>query len=388
MPPDHEFIVVGAGLLGLAAGRALASRGRDVLVLEQAQPGHQGAGSHGSCRIFRVGYDDPGYVAMARAARALWRELEDESGERILRPAPHLTFGDGLRGVMDGMRRAGAPCELLTAGQAAARFPGIAAGGPALLEPESGVIAADKALRALAGPGSGLADSGLAAGGLPVRAGVRVTGIEDDGRQVTIRADGGSVLTAGHVIVCAGPWTARLLATAGISVPSAPTLEQVAYLEPAGQPPPEMPIFISHSAPPMPYGLPVPDSALYKIGLHQSGPAADPDSQGQHEDAVMTRQAARLAALRLPGYRSQPVRIERCIYDNTPDDDFVVDRAGRIVVGCGTSGHGFKFGPLLGGWLASLAAGQPPGFPAPGFPASRFGLARFSPRAPAAHAPS
>jgi sarcosine oxidase len=378
MPPDHEFVVVGAGLLGLAAGRALARRGRDVLVLEQARPGHQGAGSHGSCRIFRLGYDDPGYVAMARAARQLWRELEDESGERILRPAPHLTFGDGLQAVMDGMQRAGAPCELLTAGQAAARFPAITVGGPALLEPGSAVIAADKALRALAG--TGLAGAGLAAGGLPVRAGVRVTGISDDGRQVTIRADGGAVLTAGHVIVCAGPWTARLLAAAGIPVPSAPTLEQVAYLEPAGDPPPEMPIFISHSAAPMPYGLPVPDSPLYKIGLHQSGPAADPDSQGQDEDAGLTARAARLAALHVPGYRPQPVRTERCIYDNTPDEDFIVDRAGRIVVGSGTSGHGFKFGPLLGGWLAGLAAGDQAGLPLPGFAAARFSLGRFSPR--------
>jgi len=371
VPPDHEFVVVGAGLLGLAAGRALARRGRDVLVLDQAGIGHQAGGSHGSCRIFRLGYDDPGYVAMARAARQLWRELEDESGERILRPAPHLTFGDGLQAVMDGMQRAGAPCELLTAGQAAARFPGITVGGSALLEPESAVIAADKALRALAGPG-------LAAGGLPVRAGVRVTCIDDDGRQVTIRADGGSVLTAGHVIVCAGPWTARLLAAAGMTVPSAPTLEQVAYLEPAGDPPPEMPIFISHSAAPMPYGLPVPDSPLYKIGLHQSGPAADPDSQGQDEDAGLTARAARLAALHVPGYRPQPTATERCIYDNTPDEDFIVDRAGRIVVGSGTSGHGFKFGPLLGGWLASLAAGDPDGLPLPGFAASRFGLGRFS----------
>lgn len=367
MPPDHEFVVVGAGLLGLAAGRALARRGRDVLVLEQAQPGHLGAGSHGSCRIFRLGYDDPGYVAMARAARELWRELEDESGERILRPAPHLTFGDGLQAVLDGMQRAGAPCELLTAREAAARFPGITVGGPALLEPESAVIAADKALRALAAAGL--------PGGLPVRTGVRVTGISDDGRQVTIRADGGTAVTAGHVIVCAGPWTARLLAAAGIAVPSAPTLEQVAYLEPAGHPPPEMPIFISHSAAPMPYGLPVPDSPLYKIGLHQSGPAADPDSQSQDEDAGLTARAARLAALHVPGYRPQPVRTERCIYDNTPGEDFIVDRAGRIVVGSGTSGHGFKFGPLLGGWLASLAAGDPDGLPP-----SRFGLGRFSPR--------
>jgi sarcosine oxidase len=368
MPPDHEFIVVGAGLLGLAAGRALASRGRDVLVLEQAGVGHPGAGSHGSCRIFRLGYDDPAYVAMAGRARQLWRELEDESGQRILRPTAHLTFGAGLRAVQDGMRRAGAPCELLPAPEVAARFPGIAVGGPALLEPESCVIAADQALRA------------LAAATPPVRTGVRVTGIEDDGRQVTLRADGGRVLTAGHVIVCAGPWTARLLATAGITVPSAPTLEQVAYLAPVGDPPPEMPIFICYCAAPAPapYGLPVPDSPLYKIGLHHSGPAADPDRQGQDGEASLTGRLARFAEQYLPGFRPQPVRTERCIYDNTPDDDFILDRAGRIVIGSGTSGHGFKFGPLLGGWLASLAIGQPADLEA-----ARFGLGRFSPRAAA-----
>ncbi len=365
MAADHEFIVVGAGLLGLAAGRALAGRGRDVVVLEQAAVGHPGGGSQGSCRIFRLGYDDPGYVAMARRASELWHDLEDASGQQILRPAAHLTFGAGLPAVQHGMRLAGAPAELLSAAEAAARYPGIDAGGPALLEPESGVIAADVALRA------------LAAAGPPVRAGVRVTGIEDDGRRVTVRAGDGTALTAERVIVCAGPWTAALLAPAGIRVPSAPTLEQAAYLAPAGGPgqaggpAPEMPIFICHAAP-APYGLPVPGSPLYKIGLHKSGPAADPDSQDRGQDAGLAARLRQVAARYLPGFDPRPARAERCIYDNTPDEAFILDRAGRVVIGCGTSGHGFKFGPLLGGWLASLAAGQPPGAPA-----ERFRLARF-----------
>ncbi len=90
----------------------------------------------------------------------------------------------------------------------------------------------------------------------------------------------------------------------------------------------------------------------------------------------------------LPGYDSEPAATERCIYDNTPDEDFILDRAGNVVVGCGTSGHGFKFGPLLGRWLADLVSG--PGGPrAPGAadPESaldpvlrrRFSLARFRP---------
>jgi sarcosine oxidase len=361
MATDHEFIVVGAGLLGLCAGRALAARGRDTVILEQATPGHPGGGSHGSCRIFRLGYADPGLVAMAAQSRELWHELEGEAGQQILRPTAHLTFGPGLHGVHEGMRRAGAATELLTAGEVAARFPGIAVNGPALLEPESCVIAADVALAA------------LAAAGPPVRRGFRVAAVHDDGRQVTVREAGGTALTARHVIVCAGPWTARLLGQAGITVPSAPTLEQVAYFGPAGDPPPDMPIFIRHPEP-APYGLPVPGSSFYKLGIHPSGAATDPDHQDSGADEALLARFCALAAAYLPGFRPQPVKTERCIYDNSPDENFIVDQCGRITVGCGTSGHGFKFGPLLGGWLASLADGTPP----PGLPTGRFGLGRFS----------
>ena len=65
----RDVAIIGAGLLGLAAARALAARGRDVVVLEQAEIGHQAAGSKGSCRIFRLGYPDPAYVTAARRGR-------------------------------------------------------------------------------------------------------------------------------------------------------------------------------------------------------------------------------------------------------------------------------------------------------------------------------
>jgi sarcosine oxidase len=362
MPTDHEFIVVGAGVLGLSAGRALAARGRDTVILEQAAPGHPGSGSHGSCRIFRLGYADPDLVTMAARSRELWHELEAQTGQQILLPTPHLTFGPGLAGVQEAMRLAGATTELLSAREAAARFPGVTLNGPALLEPESCVTAADVALAALAATGPG------------VRTGFRVAGLHDDGRQVTVREAGGAALTARHVIVCAGPWTAPLLAAAGVTVPSAPTLEQVAYFRPAGDPPPAMPILLRHPEP-APYGLPVPGSALYKLGIHPSGPATDPDHQDSGADEGLLAQFRALAAAHLPAFSPQPVKTERCIYDNSPDGDFIVDQSGRITICCGTSGHGFKFGPLLGGWLAGLAAGEPERLPT-----ERFGLARFGSR--------
>jgi sarcosine oxidase len=366
MAPVHDVAIVGAGLLGLAAARTLTAQGRDVVVLEQATIGHDGAGSKGSCRIFRLGYPEPDYVTAATRARDLWHELEAQTGRVILHPEPHLTFGPQLPEVYDAMRRAGAPCEPLSAAAAAERFPGIRVGGPALLETESAVIAADAALAAFA---TGLPD---------LRTGVRVTEVSDDCRQVTLRtvmSDGtaGDDVTARVVVLTAGPGTAALLANTLRSA-LRPTLEQVAYFEPVAPAQaaaaPEMPIFICHGGQ-SPYGLPVPGSDRYKIGIHQSGPVVSPGEQDQSSDPGLAARLSQVASRYLPGFRPEPVATERCVYDNTPDEDFIVDRIGNVVLGCGTSGHGFKFGPLLGAWLAALACGGAE------TPPERFSLARL-----------
>jgi sarcosine oxidase len=104
----------------------------------------------------------------------------------------------------------------------------------------------------------------------------------------------------------------------------------------------------------------------------------DPDGQDQSADPCLTRKLSDVAARYLPGYDPEPAAIERCIYDTSPDEDFVVDRIGNVVVGSGTSGHGFKFGPLFGEWLADLATGARPADLAPGLQ-RRFALSRFRP---------
>jgi glycine/D-amino acid oxidase-like deaminating enzyme len=49
-----------------------------------------------------------------------------------------------------------------------------------------------------------------------------------------------------------------------------------------------------------------------------------------------------------------------CIYNNTPDEDFLIGRDPSGVVVCtGFSGHGFKFAPIVGRLCAQIVCGEP-----------------------------
>jgi glycine/D-amino acid oxidase-like deaminating enzyme len=105
---------------------------------------------------------------------------------------------------------------------------------------------------------------------------------------------------------------------------------------------------------------PRPMAALSKVGWHHAGTRLPADKADMAPDPAEDRRLAASVVKLIPGLEPRPFRSERCLYDNSPDEDFVIDRVGRITIGAGTSGHGFKFGPLLGELLADLAQGRPP----------------------------
>src|SRR5207245_1207741 len=78
--------VVGAGIMGAATAYALARDGVDVLVLEQFRVGHARGSSHGRTRIVRLAYPQAKWVRLAAEAMQGWRELEAETGERLIDP--------------------------------------------------------------------------------------------------------------------------------------------------------------------------------------------------------------------------------------------------------------------------------------------------------------
>src|SRR5580704_9589548 len=106
---EVEFVVVGGGVLGLSAAWSLAARGRQVVVCERFTVGHGGSGSKGSARIFRLGYDDPGYVRLALEALRLWRRLEEDTATSLVTITGQVTFGDDLETLGRALEAAGAP---------------------------------------------------------------------------------------------------------------------------------------------------------------------------------------------------------------------------------------------------------------------------------------
>ena len=100
------------------------------------------------------------------------------------------------------------------------------------------------------------------------------------------------------------------------------------------------------------YGL-VARDGLLKVGVSGSGSPADPDEEAGADHEVV-RSAAAWAARRYDLVHSTPVRAETCLYTNTPDERFIVERHGRAVIGSACSGHGFKFAPVIG--IASPAS--------------------------------
>ena len=197
--------MVGSGLTGLSAAWSLSRRGWAVDVLEAADHvGHVLAGSKGDARSFRLGYPELEYVAMAGAAGALWRELEHESGRQLLYITGQLSFGDTgmLEALADALADHPGAVVTLTQREAEARFPGVVVPGPALLEPRSGVLAADECLRALVEAGRFEVQCG---------AGTLVTGLDDDANGVTVRCADGRAIRTDVVVDCAGPGALQLL---------------------------------------------------------------------------------------------------------------------------------------------------------------------------------
>lgn len=347
-----DVIVVGGGVMGAAAAWQLAARGADVTLLEQFAPGHERGASHGSSRIFRLAYTDDAYVGLAQQSLMLWRQLEHDTSVGVLTLTGAVDHGDptAIEALHAALRRAGAPASVMTPDEAAGQWPGLRFDTAVLVHRDAGRLHADRAVEAL--------KIAAVRAGADIRHHAPVTSVAASGRgQAAIVTDEGQELVAGSVVVAAGAWTAKLLRDVSLP-PMRVTLEQPAHFTPhdAGTP---WPSFIHHpgagfSGPlgSAAYGLGSEDGV--KVGFHAVGPDFDPDESTRNVDADRLAALQDYARAWVPGVDPDHPEPITCTYTLTPDQHFVIDRAGPITVLAGFSGHGFKFAPAVGVMAADL----------------------------------
>jgi sarcosine oxidase len=341
-----DAIVVGAGVMGSASAWRLAARGKSVLVLEQFVRGHSNGSSHGGSRIFRYAYPDAEYVALARRARPLWAELEAETASTVIDVTGGVDHGDprSVGEICAALAAAAIPFERWSPAAAAERFPGLRFDRDVCFQPDAGRCRASDALDALARAG--------AARGVELREAERVVAIDPSGDGARVRTEAGEY-SATVVVIAAGSWVTGLVGLAPIRV----TREHYVHL-PARDAAAAWPSFIHYRDPVPAYGLETPGEGI-KLGAHHAGEVI---ADGLTPSPPSVDASAGLVAYArewIPGVEPVATSEATCLYTSTPTEDFVLDRAGPIVICSPCSGHGFKFAPIIGELVAGIAAGIP-----------------------------
>lgn len=326
-----------------------------MLLLEQYERAHDRGSSHGTTRIYRQAYTAEDYVALAAKAMPGWRALEAASGTQLLTQTGAVDHGnqEHLDALAAALTRAGEPFHFLSAREGESRWPGLRFDGRVLVHENAGRVHAADAIDAMLT----LAHHA----GAELRFGTAVREISPGARGVSVRTDT-ETITARHVVVASGSWVpalaGTLIAAAGRTVPTLRiTQEQPAHF-PSELAPETWPSFIhTMHATTSVYGLLTPGEGV-KVGFHGTGTVLTAaDERTFTPDAAQAGALQEYVATWVPGVdASQPTFIS-CLYDNTPTDDFVIDRCGDVTIATGFSGHGFKFGPAIGALIADLTEG-------------------------------
>ena len=337
--------------MGCATAWQLGLKGQKVLLLEQDAVGHTKAASQDASKAFRLEYaDDELYTHAAILAQQEWSAFESAANEELFYRCGILMLDQSEESYAVKSHRVlkalGQESDWLERAALSTRFPAFSA-EKASFSPSGGLLDAGRTTMALARLAK--------AGGAVIRENSKVIALESD----YLRLAGGERIDFDTAVITTGAWTNQLGGW-----PVQPTRQGLLYFkpkEPALYQKSVFPVFADLDL--GWYGFPIhgPDQTL-KISCHLVG---EPWTVDAHRKVADDFEAAGRAFFEasIPGLvDAELVTSGVCLYSMTSNEDFIIQRVGRHVIGAGFSGHGFKFAPLIGRWLACLALGEDPGF--------------------------
>ncbi len=354
--------IIGAGVAGSAAAYALATRGATVHVFDQYAEGHDRGASHGESRLIRLAYfERPNYVPLLRRAYDEWRALENDCGETLFQHTGLLEVGPESSGLIAGVERAaidhGLTLTALSRDDIEKRCAGLLfpAGWRVIVEENAGCLLADQALAAFR--------RGAAAGGAQFHWNEKVIGLDIADAGLTLSTDERRY-EIDRVIIAPGPWADNAFAALGLPrpCPITPVVKSNCWFALRDGANFTIPFALEDEGSDFFYAIPKPQGGAIKIGAHHDGRILNDPDDDRRPDETETNDIAAFVADYLPGVNPSVQKQIECLYEKSPDGDFVIDLTAedhRIAYAIGLSGHGFKFAPVIGEILADMAQDAP-----------------------------
>jgi len=374
---SYTVIVAGLGAMGSATVYHLARRGVRVLGIDRFAPPHAMGSSHGRSRIIREAYfEDPLYVPLVQRAYELWDELQNEAGREILVRTGGVMIGPPGGTVAGGAVRSairhGLPHERLTAAQLHERIAGFrpTVDMIGVWEPRAGYLVPETAI----GAHLEIAERH----GAELRTGETILDWSATTDGVEVRTTN-AVYSADRLVLALGAWMPRLIRDLGL--PLAIERNVLYWFKPARATTlfdrDRFPIWLCEYAPGLVwYGFPDAGHGV-KVALHHQGTLADPDALRRDVEPQEIAYIRALLRTFMPAADGPLVETAVCMYTNTPDEHFIIDRhpgCSSVIVASPCSGHGFKFSSAIGEQLAMLATDTDPTFDLSPFRIARFAI--------------
>jgi sarcosine oxidase len=358
MVTHYDAIVLGVGGMGSAAVYHLARRGLRVLGIERYNIPHEMGSSHGLTRIIRLAYyEHPAYVPLLRRAYELWRQLENTVQERLLIITGSIDAsredGDVFKGSKASCDIHHLPHAVLDDRELNTRFPGyrLPKGIAAVYQPDGGFLLSERCIVAHVTAAQEL--------GAEVHGQERVIGWEPKGHGAALQTDRARY-SAEKLVICAGAWGAKLVPElAALAVPERQVLAWFQPTRPALFRVHTFPVFNMAVEEGRYYGFPIYGIPGFKVGrYHHLEQRVDPDHMDRETHRQDEEVLRRFTARYFPAAAGPTMSLKTCLFTNTPDEHFILDRhpqLPQVCIAAGFSGHGFKFCSVVGEIMADLA---------------------------------
>jgi sarcosine oxidase subunit beta len=350
-----DVVIIGAGVSGLSTARALVDLGlTDVIVLDRATVGSGGSGK--SSGIVRCHYGIRSLAAMAWHALPILANAEEILGaDSGYRKTGYLVGVDqqnigALRANVAMHQSIGIDVELVGHDEAASLWPtaDLSDFAEFAYEPRGGYGDGHQTAQAFS----------VAArrGGARLRQNAPVVSLDVVGdRAVGVRLESGEYISAGQVVLAAGPWSVPLAGAVGVDLPIRAQRAQILLVEP-GEPIGHVPVFSDLVS--LQYvRMEGSTSILLGDSDHSEPEWSDPD---QYRERATEDELIRMIPKfehRFPGMGTAGLSSSYAgCYDVTPDYNPIISASpiDGLWLCAGFSGHGYKISPSTGELMADI----------------------------------